>query len=130
MLRQRDTVNPLENLRPVVTASRVSDLIAWARAVHIAPALEEYAVALSQATRTHPDLRLGASPRATLQLVRAAKARAHLHGRDWLSPDDVKELAVHVLPHHLVMHDPHARHDDARRVVAHALATTVAPVMR
>ena len=46
-----------------------------------------------------------------------------------VSPTDWRH-AVHVLPHHLVMHDPHARHDDARRVVAHALATTVAPVMR
>ncbi|WP_420710635.1 hypothetical protein [Agrococcus sp. SL85] len=62
--------------------------------------------------------------------MRAAKARAHLAGRDWLSPDDVKELAAAVLPHHLVLHDPQARHDDARRIVAHALAQTVAPVMR
>ena len=72
----------------------------------------------------------GASPRATLQLVRAAKAHAHLNGRDWLSPDDVKALASHVLPHHLVMHDPHARYEDHRAVVAQALAKTVAPVMR
>src|SRR3954447_1681651 len=71
MLRQRDTVNPLAAIRSVLSADQVAGLIAWARAVHVAPTIEDYAVALSQATRSHSDLRLGASPRATLQLVRA-----------------------------------------------------------
>ncbi|WP_076681229.1 MoxR family ATPase [Microbacterium sp. RU33B] len=102
MLRQRDTVNPLDALTPVVTAQRVQDLIAWARAVHIAPAIEDYAVALASATRTHPDLRLGASPRATLQLARAAKVRAALDGRGFVIPDDVTALLVPVFAHRLI----------------------------
>ncbi|MFG6403672.1 MULTISPECIES: AAA family ATPase [unclassified Microbacterium] len=102
MLRQRDAVNPLSNIRPVVDADRVSDLIAWARAIHIATALEEYAVALAGATRTHPDLRLGASPRATLQLVRAAKVRAALDGRGFVIPDDLTALLVPVFAHRLI----------------------------
>ena len=102
MLRQRDTVNPLDELAPVATAAQVSQLIAWARAVHVAPAIEEYAVALAHATRDHPDLRLGASPRATLQLVRAAKVWAALDGRGFVIPDDITALLAPVFAHRLI----------------------------
>lgn len=130
MVQARETAQPLDAVRPVTTEEQFSAEIAAAHAVRAHELVERYAVRLARATREHPDVRLGASPRATLQLVRAAKARARLLGRDWLSPDDVKALAQHVLPHHLVMHDPRARHDDARAVVALAIASTVAPVMR
>lgn len=102
MLRQRDTTNPLSQLQAVVTSAEVSALIAWARAVHVAPAIEEYAVALAGATRHHADLRLGASPRATLQLVRAAKVWAALDGRGFVIPDDVAALLVPVFAHRLI----------------------------
>ncbi|WP_205789155.1 AAA family ATPase [Microbacterium sp. CPCC 204701] len=102
MLRQRDTVNPIDRLAPVVTGEQVAGLIAWARAVHVAPAIEDYAVALSQATRTHTDLRLGASPRATLQLVRAAKVWAALDGRGFVIPDDITALLVPVFAHRII----------------------------
>ena len=80
----------------------IAQLIAWARAVHVAPTIEEYAVALAQATRTHPDLRLGASPRATLQLVRAAKVWAALDGRGFVIPDDITALLMPVFAHRLI----------------------------
>ena len=102
MLRQRDAVNPLADIRPVVSMDEVARLIAFARAVHVSPAVEEYAVALAQATRSHPDLRLGASPRATLQLVRAAKVWAALEGRAFVIPDDVIALLHPVLAHRLI----------------------------
>ncbi|MER7796352.1 MoxR family ATPase [Microbacterium sp. NPDC096154] len=102
MLRQRDTDNPLAALRPVVTVDEIAGLIQFARSVHVAPAIEEYAVALAQATRTHPDLRLGASPRATLQLVRAAKVWAALDGRGFVIPDDVTDLLEPVFAHRLI----------------------------
>ncbi|WP_243074509.1 MoxR family ATPase [Microbacterium sp. SS28] len=102
MLRQRDTVNPLEALRAVASAAEVSRLVAWARAVHVAPTIEDYAVALAHATRAHSDLRLGASPRATLQLVRAAKVWAALDGREFVIPDDITALLVQVFAHRLI----------------------------
>ncbi|MBS1674575.1 MAG: MoxR family ATPase [Actinobacteria bacterium] len=102
MLRQRDTVNPLDGIRPVLAADDVRALITWARAVHVAPALEEYAVALSQATRTDANLHLGASPRATLQLVRAAKVHAALDARDFVVPDDLITLLPDVFAHRLI----------------------------
>ncbi|MDA4892904.1 MoxR family ATPase, partial [Streptomyces sp. MS2A] len=101
MLRQRDTVNPLDTIRPVLAAADVTGLIAWARSIHVAPAVEEYAVALAQATRTDPNLHLGASPRATLQLVRAAKVHAALDGREFVIPDDVSQLLPAVFSHRL-----------------------------
>ncbi|MEI3842916.1 MULTISPECIES: AAA family ATPase [Microbacterium] len=102
MLRQRDTVNPLDTIRPVLAAADVTGLIAWARSIHVAPAVEEYAVALAQATRTDPNLHLGASPRATLQLVRAAKVHAALDGREFVIPDDVSQLLPAVFSHRLI----------------------------
>ncbi len=102
MLRQRDVANPLDAIRPVQRAADVRALIGWARSVHVAPALEEYAVALSQATRSDPNLHLGASPRATLQLVRAAKVQAALDGRDFVLPDDLTALLPAVFAHRLI----------------------------
>ena len=80
----------------------MTELVAWARAVHVAPPIEDYAVALSHATRTHSDLRLGASPRATLQLVRAAKVWAALDGRGFVIPDDIAALLAPVFVHRLI----------------------------
>ncbi|WP_295013338.1 MoxR family ATPase [uncultured Microbacterium sp.] len=102
MLRQRDVANPLDAIRPVLDAADVRGLISWARSVHVAPVLEEYAVALAQATRTDPNLHLGASPRATLQLVRAAKVQAALDGRDYVVPDDLTSLLPAVFAHRLI----------------------------
>jgi MoxR-like ATPase len=70
--------------------------------VHVAPTIEDYAVALAGATRTHSDLRLGASPRATLQLVRAAKVWAALDGRAFVIPDDITALLIPVFSHRLI----------------------------
>ncbi len=102
MIRQRERVNPLSTLTPVTDARTVRRLIEWARRVHVAESLEEYAVALAQATRMDPSLHLGASPRATLQLVRAAKVNAALDGRDFVVPDDLADLVVPVFAHRLL----------------------------
>jgi MoxR-like ATPase len=128
MLRQRDTVNPLSSLTPVLDAARVSALIAWARAVHVAPAIEDYAVSLAQATRSHPDLRLGASPRATLQLVRAAKVWAALDGRGYVIPDDVSALLGPVFAHRLIANRAAAGGRSAADVVDTALERIAASV--
>lgn len=103
MLRQRETGSPLDALRPLVSLDELQGMIAAVRRVYAAEVVERYAVAVVQATRVHSDVRLGASPRATLQLVRAAKAWAALNGRRYVVPDDVDVLAVPVLAHRLVL---------------------------
>jgi len=102
MVRDRDARNPMETIEPVVDLDGVRDLIAFARGVFVSDPVERYVVELVHATRVHPDVRLGASPRATLQLVRAAKARAALDGRDFVLPDDVDALLLPVLAHRVV----------------------------
>lgn len=102
MLRRRESSSPLERLEPVVTTVELIAMIETVRQVFVSHAVEEYAVGIVQATRRDPDLRLGGSPRATLQLVRAAKARAAIEGRDYVLPDDVDALAIPVLAHRLI----------------------------
>ncbi len=124
MIRGRDAANPLDTLAPVISIETVQQMIAAARAVHVSSVVEQYAVAIAQATRVHPDLRLGASPRATLQLIRAAKARAAVSGRDYVLPDDLDALATVVLPHRLVAHRGGA---DAEDIVVAIIAQTPVP---
>lgn len=102
MLDVHGGVPPLDDLQPVAHAHDIVKLIDAVRAVHVAESVRRYTVELVQATRNHPDLRLGASPRASLHLLRAAKASAALGGRDYVLPDDVQTLAVPVLAHRLL----------------------------
>jgi MoxR-like ATPase len=93
---------PLDKLEPVATTAEVRALIDAVRGVYVSQAVKKYAIDLVAATRHSPDLRLGASPRSTLQLVRAARAHAALTGRDYVIPDDLQDLAVPVLAHRLL----------------------------
>ncbi|WP_141974296.1 AAA family ATPase [Actinomadura hallensis] len=102
MLETHGEESPLDRLKPVAHAADVRDLIEVVRRQHVSTAVRQYAIDLVSATRSHPDLRLGASPRATLQLVRAARAYAALDDRDYVLPDDVQDLAVPVLAHRLL----------------------------
>ncbi len=102
MLRTRETSSPLDRLTPVVTLEQLTSMIELVRNIYVSPAVEQYTVAISQETRRDRDLRLGASPRATLHLVRAAKARAALDAREFVLPDDIDALAVPVLGHRLI----------------------------
>ena len=92
----------LDALEPVSDAGEIGKLVDVVRSIHVSPAVKHYAVALADATRRSTDLRLGASPRATLHLVRAAKAWAALADRDYVLPDDIQQLAVPVLSHRLI----------------------------
>lgn len=103
MLRARELTNPLEAITPVVTLEQLTHMTAVVRGVFVSDAVEQYAVSIAQETRRDPELRLGASPRATLQLVRAAKAWAVLDGREFVLPDDIDTLAVAVLGHRLIV---------------------------
>lgn len=102
MLDTHSVIDPLDDLQPVAHAHDILKLVDAVRTVHVADSVRRYAVDLVAATRHHPELRLGASPRATLHLVRAAKAAAALAGREYALPDDVQALAVAVLAHRLL----------------------------
>jgi len=102
MLAAQTTTSPLEDLEPVTDAAEIRKLITVVSGVHVADSVHRYAVAIATATRQSPDLRLGASPRAVLHLVRAAKASAAMGGRDFVVPDDLTALAPTVLAHRLL----------------------------
>jgi MoxR-like ATPase len=102
MLEGHTAHNPLDDLEPVTDAGEIRKVIEIVGQVHVSSAVHRYAVALTTATRTSNDLHLGASPRATLHLVRAAKAVAASQGRDYVLPDDIHGITQPVLAHRLL----------------------------
>jgi MoxR-like ATPase len=102
MLDSHTGANPLDDLEPVTDAAEIRKLIGIVNEVYVSQAVQRYSVALTAATRRSHELTLGASPRATLHLVRAAKARAAIKGRDYVLPDDVRTLAQSVIAHRLL----------------------------
>ncbi|MCH2505326.1 MAG: MoxR family ATPase [Dehalococcoidia bacterium] len=97
------TADPLNDLSAVVGASDITELQETVRQVHLDPVLRNYLVQLVQATRTHADVELGASPRATLGLYRCSQALAAIRGRDYVTPDDLKTLAPLALSHRMIL---------------------------
>ena len=128
MLDSHGAGTPLEDLEPVADAEEIVQLIEVVKAVHVSPSIGRYAVALVSATRSSPDLRLGASPRATLHLLRAAKAAAALDDRSFVLPDDVQKLAGPVLSHRLLLTaEAQIARRGAQQVVADIVARTPLP---
>jgi MoxR-like ATPase len=95
--------HPIETLRPALAASDVVEVAAVARSVFVHPSLKEYAAKLTRATRSHPDVVLGASPRGTLGLIRSSQVLALENRRPYVTPDDFKRLAPLVLGHRVVL---------------------------
>ena len=116
--------HPLEGLGQVLSSEDLLEAQIRVKDIHVAAALKAYVVSVVTATRSHPDVYLGASPRGSLALVRAAQAFAAIHGRDFVLPDDVKALAAPTLSHRLIL-QPQARLKDlaATTVIAEVLAS-------
>ncbi|MBA3799566.1 MAG: MoxR family ATPase, partial [Geodermatophilaceae bacterium] len=95
--------DPLEDLRPVSNAAEVRSIIAAVAGIYVSPAVSSYVVELVAATRRSSELRLGGSPRSSLQLLRSAKAVAALAGREYVLPDDVQQLVAPVLCHRVIL---------------------------
>ena len=133
MLRSHGRADPIDRLDPVLSTGALAALAAQARDVYVSPAVETYVLRIVGATRGHSEVRLGASPRASLQLLRAAKATALIDGRDFVLPDDIDALAVDVLAHRLVLRRTgvDAREGQsvaATRIVRQVVASTPVPL--
>jgi MoxR-like ATPase len=109
MMYARQREDPLERLSPLASRDELLAIQAAVQNVEVKPAVGRYLLAVVAATREHKDVVLGASPRGTLSLFRAAQARAYLSGRSYVSPDDVQALAKPVLAHRIVL-TPEARY--------------------
>jgi MoxR-like ATPase len=129
ILATHSSGEPLEEIGPVCDALAVAALIEQARQVHVAPAIRRYIVDLIEATRAHADVYLGASPRASIMLLRAARAYAAAARRDYVIPDDVKALASPVLGHRIIVTaDAAMTGRDTLAVIAEVLATVDVPI--
>jgi MoxR-like ATPase len=118
----------IDQLSKVAGREDVKNMIDFASRIHVAPPLYDYIVHMVATTRQHPDIRLGASPRASLALLRAVRVRAAAAGRSYVVPEDVKALATHVIAHRLML-TPEAelRGRNPAELVAEALGRVPVP---
>ncbi len=112
-------------LSPVVSARDIREMISVASQVSMVEPLKNYVIDIAHASRKHPQVSLGLSPRAMVQLARAVRALAASRGRDYSTPDDVKELAVPVLAHRLVLRHTNRSHQMTSSDVIQEILTTV-----
>lgn len=131
ILEKQRKSHPIESLERVSSAEELLKMQSLIKNVFVHPSIREYLLKLVTATRTHPDLALGASPRGSLNLFRAAQAFAALDGRDYTIPDDIKLLAPALLSHRLiVMPESRLKRRTPRNVIDSILKTVPAPVDR
>jgi MoxR-like ATPase len=129
MLNRFERADPLDTLESVITPAEILDMQTQIRTIRVEDSVRRYIVNVCRATRLHEDIMLGASPRATMALHRACQARAAINGREFVIPDDVKELAPPVLTHRLVV-NPQTRlrgrlPEDVVREVVNVVAVPV-----
>lgn len=131
MLDAQRVAHPIEETTQVVSAQELTDAQNAVKDVYVDNLVKEYVLALVDATRKHPDVYLGASPRGSLALFKCSQARAAIEGRDYVIPDDIKALAEPALAHRLII-SPAARlkNVDARSVIAELLNSVAVPGAR
>ena len=103
ILATHGIASTLDTIDAVTDAQGISEMVLMTREVHVAGAIQRYIVALADSTRRHPDVYLGASPRASIMLLRAARSAAAAEGRDYVIPDDVKALVIPVMAHRILV---------------------------
>ncbi len=131
ILNSQATHHPIEDLEPVISADELVAAQKAVKEVYVNDLIKEYIVLLATATRKHPDVYLGASPRGSLSLFKGARARAAIEGRNYVIPDDVKALTDFTFSHRLII-SPSARikNVDARTIVAEVLDSVPIPGTR
>ena len=130
MLDDGGSSGAIAALEPVVSATEVLTMIEAVRSVYMASALKGYLVDLAEASRHHPAIELGLSPRATLQLAAASKAHAAAKGRNYATPDDVKFVGLSALSHRIVVRSDHASRLSADDAIREVFAAVPVPVAR
>jgi MoxR-like ATPase len=126
ILSGRGGTDALGTIEPVTTPDALARAIAAVRAVHCAASVIDYVLDVAAATREHPEVVIGASPRASLGLLHCAQAHATVAGRDFVSPDDVKVVAPHALAHRIVLANG-VDTAGATRIVREIVAAVAAP---
>lgn len=128
ILQRQHTMHPLDRLEQVISVEDLIEAQRMVKSVHVDDSLMEYIVSITEATRSHDDVYLGAGPRGSLSLYNTTRAWAAMHGRDYVIPDDIKELAEAALAHRIIV-SPSARmkNVDSRIIVRETLAALPIP---
>jgi MoxR-like ATPase len=128
MLLRFERSNPLEQLPAVTSASEIMDIRRQVQEIYVEPSVRRYILEVVRKTRTDPSITLGCSPRASLSLYRASQALALVRGRDFVLPDDVKQLAVPVLGHRLILSTEASLHNTSKEeLIADILSSLPVP---
>jgi MoxR-like ATPase len=128
IIEQQQFVHPIERIEPVVDASDILRLQEAVKGIYVDDLIKQYIVSLVEATRHHPAIYLGSSPRGSLALFRTSQARALLNGRDYVLPDDVKTLAGPALAHRALLSSTgQSQGNDGRASIAEILETVAVP---
>jgi len=131
ILRDRHSENPLNKISAVVTAEELQDLIRQSETVHVGDYVYEYVTRLTQATREHPMVQLGVSPRGALAVCRMAKAYAFLYGRDYVIPEDVAAVFPDVCCHRLILGTKARMMEESpRTIIQNVLDQVTMPVIK
>jgi MoxR-like ATPase len=131
MLDKHGTRSSFDDLKFVIHGEDIVRMTSISAQIHVADVLKNYLIDIAQATRDHPDILLGASPRATLFLQRSARTTAAVGGRDYASPDDVKQVLRPVLNHRLIVRpEAQMRGITADTVIAEVMAAVPVPGTR
>ena len=129
MLVRFENANPLADLAPVATGPEIVQYQAMTQRVYVDPVLRNYTVRIAQATRQHPEVELGASPRATMGLYRCSQALAVIRGREYVTPDEIKELAPYTLGHRIILRSQaRLRERTADGIIQEVLEQVTVPV--
>ncbi len=127
LLKARQTSNPLDEIVPVADAEELLNMRREVEEIYVNDSIYYYVVSLIQATRNHPDIRLGISPRGSLALMQMAKACAYAQGRDYLLPDDVTFVCSDVFCHRLLLHGTDDSLEQTQRIVQEILKSVPVP---
>ncbi|MBP3923403.1 MAG: MoxR family ATPase [Ruminiclostridium sp.] len=128
ILHTRKIADPLDNVTPVCSAEDIMACIKAVKDIHIDPAIYKYIVEIVSATRSHPFISLGASPRASLALMRAAQSCAFMDGRDYITPEDVAQMTTYVLPHRIhLTQEARVKHITVENVVSEIMKAIKPP---
>jgi MoxR-like ATPase len=131
ILKNFEREDPLESLSPVADAEDIKEMQVKVKSVYVDDLVRNYIVTLVANTRKSKAIRLGASPRATVNLMRAAQAKAFCEGRNYVLPDDVKELAVPVLSHRIILKNEERFEGlDEKMFIKNIVDTTKVPVIK
>ena len=128
ILYSRKTSDPLDSVTPICSADDIAACVESVKEIHIDPAIYKYIVEIVSATRNHPFVSLGASPRASLALMRAAQSCAFMDGRDYITPEDIVQMAAYVLPHRIhLTQEARVKHITVENVITEVLKAIKPP---